>query len=468
MAELNRFWDQLLRLIEDDKVVPVVGQDLLTIPEVAGQTYLYPYLAAQLAAYLDVASDNLPPGHELGEVASRFIDAGNSRPEVYAALRTVASASEAFPISEPLRKLAAIRPISLFLSTTFDDTLTRAVDEARFGGAKRTRVLTHAPSDMQDLPDDPDDVSLPTVVHLMGKLSAMPTYAVTQDDVIEFLHSLQSDTRRLTRLFDELRGRSLLLLGTRFPGSLTSFLLRMLKTQPLLSDLKSDYVADDTVMGDKSLALFLERASGKKIKIFRAGDSIAFVNQLHAHWMERHPVTTSATLPLVGSNESLGNESGVESGSESGAVFLSYASEDATVVDGLRAALAAAGMSVFFDKQQLKAGNSWEDKLRRSIDECSLFVPVISSHTVTGQPDRFFRKEWRLALERAELKSFNPENAFLLPVVIDDSKIDDPELPREFRDVQWKPLPGGSATTEFVDRVRQLYRKHKAAMAGLT
>jgi len=458
MAELTRFWDQLLRLIEDDKVVPVVGQDLLTIPETSGQTHLYPYLASELATYLDVAPDNLPQGLELSEVASRFIEAGNSRPEVYAALRTVATKTEAFPIPEPLLKLAAIRPISLFLSTTFDSTLTRAVDEARFDGQRRTRVLAHAPSDMQDLPDDTGTVAVPTVVHLMGKLSAMPTYAVTQDDVIEFLHSLQSDTRRLTRLFDELRGRSLLLLGTRFAGSLTTFLLRMLKTQPLFSDLKSDYVADDSVARDQALVLFLRRASGKKIKFFPAGDSVSFVNELHAKWMARHPATDLAT-------STPDSAAAFEFGA--GAVFLSYASEDAAMVDGLRAALDDAGMRVFFDKRQLKAGNSWEAKLRRGIDECSLFIPVISSNTVTTEPDRFFRKEWRIAIERAKHKSFNPDTAFLLPVVIDGLSIAHPELPLEFGAVQWEALPGGSATTKFVDRVRQLYRRHQAALAGL-
>ena len=143
MAELNRFWDQLLRLIEEDKVVPVVGQDLLTIPESSGHTHLYPYLATRLASYLEVSPDELPPGSELSEVASRFIDAGNPGQDVYAALRTVAAAADGFPIPESLLKLAAIRPLSLFISTTFDASLTRALDQVRFGGQLRTRTFAH-------------------------------------------------------------------------------------------------------------------------------------------------------------------------------------------------------------------------------------------------------------------------------------------------------------------------------------
>ena len=460
MAELNRFWDQLLRLIEDDKVVPVVGQDLLTIPESSGHTHLYPYLAARLAAYLEVSPENLPAGFELNEVASRFIEAGNPGQDVYAALRTVAADADAFPVPEPLLHLAAIRPLSLFISTTFDASLARALDQARFGGRTRTRVFAHAPTDMEDLPDTVSSLRSPVVYHLMGKLSAMPSYAVTQEDVIEFFHSLQSETRRPAQLFHELRSRSLLLLGTRFPGSLTSFLLRMLKTQPLSSDRKSDYVADDCVIGDQSLVLFLERASGKKIKIFRTGNAISFVKELHEHWMERHPAPDETS---IAAREAVRPTSAVGPG----AVFLSYASEDVKAADALREALDGAGMQVFFDKEQLEPGNDWEAKLRRSIDDCSLFVPVISANTLTPESDRFFRREWRLALERAELNSFNPDTAFLLPIVIDDTSIDNPELPSQFRAVQWKPLPGGVPTGDFVERVRQLYRRHQAALAGL-
>ena len=73
----------------------------------------------------------------------------------------------------------------------------------------------------------------------------------------------------------------------------------------------------------------------------------------------------------------------------------------------------------------------------------------------------------RIQAADLELKSFNPDTAFLLPIVIDDTSIDNPELPPQFRAVQWKPLPGGVPTGDFVERVRQLYRRHQAALAGL-
>src|SRR5437763_12392840 len=97
---------------------------------------------------------------------------------------------------------------------------------------------------------------------------------------------------------------------------------------------------------------------------------------------------------------------------------------------------------LFFDRDQLQPGNDWEGKLRRGIHQCSLFVPVISRQTLT--PDRrFFRVEWNLALEEAQMASFSSQEVFLLPVVIDDTAIDNPALPAKFRAIEWKSLPAG-------------------------
>ena len=455
IAEPSIFWDQLIQLIEEGKVVPVVGQDLLTIPESTGHRLLYPFLAERLATYLRVSSDDLPEGAELNEVACRYLSKGKPAQQIYAALKTVTAEAESLPVPEPLLQLAAVRPIQLFVSTTFDSSLARALNQKRFGGNAKTRVFAHSPNEMQDLSGDLASLGAPVVYHLMGRLSATPAYAVTQEDLIEFFHSLQSETRRPAQLFHELSSRSLLLLGIRLSGWLTSFLMRMSKRQRLSADDKTDYVADDTVSNDKSLVLFLERFSSAT-EIFRDADPVTFVNELHQRWTERHPDTHDIPpIEAVSSPREL----------EPGAVFLSYASGDWPAVEKLRAALEEAGVDVFFDREQLQPGNEWEGKLRRSIHQCSLFVPVISQQTLT--PDRrFFRIEWNLALEEAQMASFSSEEAFLLPVVIDDTPRDHPALPAKFKAIQWMSLPGGEPSPDFVDRVKQLYRKRQLARSG--
>src|SRR5207248_1864825 len=105
----------------------------------------------QLAKYLDLPADNLPEGGELNEVACRYLSTGGMVEDIYAALKTVAGKAEALPIPEPLLQLAEIRPFQLFLTTTFDSCLVRALNQVRFGGNPRTCVCAYSPDDREDL-----------------------------------------------------------------------------------------------------------------------------------------------------------------------------------------------------------------------------------------------------------------------------------------------------------------------------
>jgi hypothetical protein len=463
ISESVIFWEILIQLIEERQVIPVVGRDLLTVVDTAGPKLFHPYLAEKLAGSLGVSSENLPDGEELNEVACRYITHGNRVEDIYPALKTLASRVEpALQIPEPLLKLAAIRPLGLFVTTTFDSFLSRALNQVRFGGAAMTRIVTHSPTELQDLPRelktsrDLADADAPFVYHLMGKLSATPTYAVTQEDFVEFFHSLQSETHRPPRLFDELNRQSLLILGCRFGGWLTRFLMRMSKGQRLSVGGKNDYVADIGVSSDDNLVLFLRNFS-RATKVYSSGGVLDFVNELHRRWMELHPVAPPDAIaaPISASGSKQG---------EVGAVFLSYASEDQVSAEKIKNALEVAGIDVFFDRDDLLLGNDWEVKLRRSIRQCSLFVPVISRRTLTPGR-RFFRVEWNLAVDEAQMASFSDEEAFLLPVVIDDMTTQEADVPAKFRSIQWQSLPAGQPTPEFVSRVQQLYRRYQKSRA---
>ena len=366
VLESSIFWDTLIQLIEEGKVIPIAGQDLLVISNGPDRPQLlYAYLAEQLAAYVGVSADDLPPGGELNEVACRFLAQSNQIEDIYPALKAVASKAEALTIPTPLLQLADIRPLQLFVTTTFDSFLTRALNQKRFGGSAKTKVLAHSPTEVQDLPADLKSFSSPIVYHLLGKLSSTPAYAVTHEDIVEFFHSLRSETRQPPLLFDELNRQSLLVLGSRFSGWLARFFMRMSKRQRLSAGGKSDYVVDTEVSSDGNQVLFLKNFS-KATKVYRSGGVVEFVSELHGRWMERHPddpADSTNSLTAVSSPSEV----------EPGAVFLSYASGDSEAVEKLKTALEGAGVDVFFDREQLQPGNDWETKLRRNIHRCSLF-----------------------------------------------------------------------------------------------
>ena len=94
------------------------------------------------------------------------------------------------------------------------------------------------------------------------------------------------------------------------------------------------------------------------------------------------------------------------------AVFLSYASQDAEAVARIAEALRAAGIEVWFDKDELVGGDAWDAKIRGQIASCALFVPVISAAT-QARLEGYFRIEWKLAAQRTHAMA--DEKAFLLP-----------------------------------------------------
>jgi TolB-like protein len=135
------------------------------------------------------------------------------------------------------------------------------------------------------------------------------------------------------------------------------------------------------------------------------------------------------------------------------AVFLSYASQDAEAAQKICEALRAAGIEVWFDQSELRGGDAWDQSIRKQIKTCALFLPVISQNT-HDRDEGYFRLEWKLAVDRCALMA--ADRAFLLPVVIDDTRDDDERVPERFREVQWTRLPGGVTPAAFVERVRRL------------
>ncbi|MGC2030170.1 MAG: toll/interleukin-1 receptor domain-containing protein [Steroidobacteraceae bacterium] len=147
-----------------------------------------------------------------------------------------------------------------------------------------------------------------------------------------------------------------------------------------------------------------------------------------------------------------------------GAVFLSYASQDAEAAQRICAALRSAGVEVWFDRSELRGGDAWDQSIRKQIKTCALFLPLISKHT-HERAEGYFRLEWKLAVDRSHLIMAN--KAFLVPVVIDETADDDENVPEKFREVQWTHLPAGETTPEFVTRIQRLLSGESAQLPTL-
>lgn len=134
------------------------------------------------------------------------------------------------------------------------------------------------------------------------------------------------------------------------------------------------------------------------------------------------------------------------------AIFLSYASQDAEVARRVADALREAGLAVWFDQSELRGGDAWDATIRTRIKECVLFVPFISKNT-ESRSEGYFRLEWKLAVDRSHLMA--DDQAFLMPVVIDDTSEAKARVPDRFRERQWSRLSGAAAFSAFAERVVQ-------------
>jgi len=81
-------------------------------------------------------------------------------------------------------------------------------------------------------------------------------------------------------------------------------------------------------------------------------------------------------------------------------VFLSYASEDRSDELQVKQAFDESGVDIWFEQSVLDSGDNYRLKLKKNIENCSYFVPLISRNT-NGMEKRLFRRDWRKAIEES-------------------------------------------------------------------
>jgi hypothetical protein len=438
-------WDDLLNYIEERRVIPIIGPDLLRVNTPSGPRPLYEWLAEKLAVRLSVDVSGLPKPITLNDVLCCYLGQRGRREEAYTRLRSIMREVE-FEPPMALRQLAQITDFNLFVTTTFDPLLENAINLERYGGQPTAEVIAYAPNRVADLPVERSQLQRTVVYHLLGRLSASPTYVVSDEDMLEFICALQSEHLTPEKLFHELEHSHLLLIGSDFSNWLARLFLRMAKRKRL-SDPRdvSEVFADDHTMQDTRLVSFLQQVS-VRTRVF--GGAEAFVAELHARWSARQRPAAAASAShapqrfLPPAREMPEN-----------AIFISYAREDLPAVQRLKAALDAAGLTTWFDLDRLEGGDDYDRKIRANIGRCSFFLPVISA-TTQRRHEAYFRREWSYAVDRA--RNIADGGVFILPVCIDDTPEAQALVPEQFKSLHIVRMPGGEPPPEFLRRLQDL------------
>lgn len=439
-------WEDLLNYIEEKRVIPIIGPELLRVETETGPRRLYDWLAEKLAARLNVPPSALPSPYTLNDVVCQFLTARGRREEAYTRLRSILRETNFAP-PPALRQLAQITDFNLFVTTTFDPLLEQAINAERFAGAPSTEVISYAPNRVVDLTTEREQLTRPVVYHLLGRLSASPTYVISDEDTLEFICALQSEHLAPEKLFHELEHSHLLLLGGNFSNWLARFFLRMAKRRRL-SDPRDvgEVLADDTSLRDTRLVSFLQQVSART-RLFDGAE--VFVAELHRRWLARRGLHAAAA-PEAAVQRFLPPAREMPDR----AVFISYAREDLAAVQRLKAALDAAGVVTWFDMDRLESGDDYDRKIRQNIARCAFFVPVISA-TTQRRHEAYFRREWSYATDRA--RNIAEGAVFILPVCIDATPESDAVVPEKFKALHFTRAPVGEPPSEFARRLQELF-----------
>jgi hypothetical protein len=433
-------WDDLLSFIEERRVIPIVGPELLMVATERGPRLLFDWAAEKLAARLNVATADLPERYTLNDVVCMFLAARGRREEAYVRLRGIIK-DATFTPPLALQHLAAITDFDLFVSTTPDSLLETAINVVRSGGAPATDVVSYSPNRVADLPVERDRLERPLVYHLFGKLAASPTYVISDEDLLEFICALQSEHLVPERLFHELEHSHLLFIGSNFTNWLARLFLRMAKRQRL-SDPRDvgEVLADDHSSEDDRLVSFLQQVS-VRTRIYVGAER--FVEELYNRWQVRRKPVAAGTGPtrfLPPAREMPEN-----------AVFISYAREDFAAVQQIKAGLDAAGITTWFDVDRLEVGDDYDRKIRGNIARCSYFIPVVSA-TTQRRLEGYFRREWSYAMDR--VRNMADGALFILPVSIDATSAAEALVPEKFKALHFTQLPDGRVPSEFAARLK--------------
>ncbi|ORV27388.1 hypothetical protein AWB98_10765 [Mycolicibacterium conceptionense] len=458
----EEFWSSLLSHIRHQVLMPVVGPDV-TVVKVGGSEQKLTNLVGQsLTERFDLT---VPSGATTTDQAVAAFLRERGRDEVddlYGVIDEIVVDLDPEP-GDALQDLAAIDDLRLFVTTTPDRLLAKALSSIR---GRPVREVSFSPN--KSTPDQERNAREPSqaetvVLSLFGQTAAMPEYAIHEEDRLEWIHALLTEKASLPDWIDyPLKHQPMLFIGCEIPDWFGRFLVRLSSDKRLSLGGKPFFFAANTREPSLSgfFSTYCRRTMVKQLDM----EPTKFVAELRQRWEAKQPGPRAPAAPGI----VLGGPQGAEPPSlDTAEIFISYKHEDVVAARRLYDAIARLGGVAWLDERELHTGDAWEDEILTSIRQTvSLFVPVISANTERKKESYVFR-EWNEAVERT--RGILGQR-FIMPVVIDEDYDGDAtrfkQVPREFKNFQFGHAPGGEPdadlTRDVISAIRE-FRRNDAA-----
>lgn len=221
----------LLGHIRHQRLVPIVGPDVCVVDIGGGaEQTLTTLIGQRLVEQFGLRVSPGPTTMDDAVVALLREDRERVGIELYQAIDDIVADLDPVP-GTALRDLAAIEDLTLFVSTTPDRLLARALDAVRFQGRGLVREISFSPSASSESQVVNARAGEPTdtvVFSLFGQTAPMQSYAIHDEDKLEFLHKLISQAVVIPNwLKDALTRRPMLFIGCEIRDWMGRFLLRL-------------------------------------------------------------------------------------------------------------------------------------------------------------------------------------------------------------------------------------------------
>jgi hypothetical protein len=409
----DRDWDVLLHSIQRGNCVLLLGPNLDISPNGSGHRNLAQELAQALGETLkDEKGTDVPEGSQLSLVAQIFQNELSRDDLELDVERFYRAHNDALTDSrdEAFDNLASL-PFQTIITSRHDKTLEHCL---QLNGKAPKNLSYEFNGDRKDILGHLGTTEQPLVYHLYGEYESVDSLVVTENDIIRFLESVVSENPKLpVDLTNHLKDKNFLFVGFGLGDYHLRVLLHVLGVGKSTKSYALETPVMDSLQGGSGstfdeCVLFYRATGYSTLKILDA-DLGTFLKELREKW--------DALFPDGGAADQTGGQAEpVQPQADGPKVFISYVAEDKDRAQRITDLLRQEGLDPWLDKEGLRVGSNWSDKLTDTISKDTDFFVVLQSKALSDRLESYVHKEVKLALSRQEMRA----GSFIFPVIIDE------------------------------------------------
>jgi hypothetical protein len=376
-----------LALVNNQDIVPIIGFEMLPVFDNGIETPYLDYLAKKIATDKQLLVDPSLSGFDLFNdiahkllVSNQFNKLATTKQISGYAKNIHGSVNKSY-----LEKIVSIFPFKYFLNLTFTTHLAEVVEISRTF-PKIAVNKSSFPFQLKN-PKKPDDLKknecgfVATIYNLFGisyeNNNERFDYYYSDDDMLSFISEFNKRFEVDLKNYKEvIKESALLFLGCQYPDWLLRVLINTLSPGSLdsFNNIQTRVFVD--YCNDNATIFFLDK---HRLQFQRHLQTRPFVNDLFDVLSQ--------------------NRFALDISRQGDFVFISYSREDLAIVQKIVCQLALY-MNIWFDRVKLFPGNLINNDIKTAIDNCKLFLPIVTVRSKDKDGLDYIKQEWKYYHEK--------------------------------------------------------------------